>query len=336
MFKKLIMHVGVGKTGSSSIQKYLESYAEDKKKSGDIFYPTCFDGNSLFSEYLSHCCYPTKDEKKIMEIKEYLLSRVEDGSLCIISGEILTHSNQILKSRVFDLLREIFDEIRVIAYVREPSKWNASTAAQLLLDGISLNHLEKWPYLETQYGLLKFYHEVAIEYDDVKFSVHKFEDSISLNGGIVENFCSLVNDYYNGQVLFPPTETFHVNRAKTKLEYMVLGYANELLKYEGQLQKRELFQDLVEYLASVAKPLEKKKMTDAGFSQFDLNSNVKIAIEYDRVMLYNNYGIQYDFEQSDERSRTQQYTYIIDELKRCRDLSELKNTAEILFREFYS
>jgi len=337
MVKKLILHVGVGKTGSSSIQKYLERFTTEKNSLGSVFYPVDPDRSSLFSEYLSSCCYPIKKDKKLMEINDYLLSRVKSSSACIISGEILTHSNQCLKARVFDFLKSVFDEIQIIAYVRNPFKWNAATAGQLLLDGISLEHLEKWPYLETQYGLLKFYHEIALEYENVNLTVHKFEDSITLSGGVAENFCYLVNDYYKRTILDPPTERLHFNRSKTTLEYMILGYANSLLKNESRHHRKDMHDDIVRHLYLLIEMYAKCRKVDTGFTQLDFNNVTKVAVEYDRAMLYNHYGIHYDIVTPPEiEEKIRLYKDIRKELEKCNTLSRLKVTAELICRKLYT
>lgn len=140
--KKIYIHIGSPKTGTTAIQKYLNE-CNDKLKIDKVYYPligrkTHLDNKSLFinGTFLTYFNYDKKEAKKILD--EFLSSIYET---MILSEEMLFIDNIHDTKKLNFLNREKllgyltrFD-IKIIVYFRPPLEYMSSLWKEYLLKG---------------------------------------------------------------------------------------------------------------------------------------------------------------------------------------------------------
>lgn len=149
--KTLLLHAGVGKTATSTIQSDLVTNARLLDRLG-ICFPQVqrgkrrFNGNmsaittTLFSDralFLEEniadgCDTPDRLEKRRDDYRNQLISQIEGSShdTFLISSEAITNYDPVTFGRLFDWLDGLFDEIRTIACLRHPAEILASDIQQ--------------------------------------------------------------------------------------------------------------------------------------------------------------------------------------------------------------
>ena len=159
-FKTVILHIGINKTGSTSIQDALSENAEALRAEADIQYAGNFANHSvplytMFSERaLSYHANVrrgvTSGERlqalrtELFESYEAVLAEPKAGTL-LLSGEDLSLLSEAAVSRLKAWLSPRASEFRVIAYLRHPRPWSSSEAAQRIKGGAILAELEANP-----------------------------------------------------------------------------------------------------------------------------------------------------------------------------------------------
>ena len=288
MRKKLIVHVGLGKAGSSSIQMAIKEIRENSIKG--LFCPTSPTG-SLISEYMVESVRPKCDTQKINEIDEKLETK---DLTCVISGEILAHTDNWTKSKLIELWCRHFEEVLIVVYVRNPLIWNSATASQLILRGFSLETLEKSPYLATQSGLLDIFQTSQLLNKNIKMSVSKFEDAVKHDGGIAGHFYNVISRYTSIEIPLDSKNKMHLNRSLRISDYIAKGLLNGVkMHHSSNLNNSEI--DTLETA------LEKFNVNER-FCQFYAYESAVLASKYDALMLREKYKIDYKIEPVDKSS----------------------------------
>jgi len=199
--KKVILHIGSGKTGSSSIQQALAECVNHNApffkspkllnfKGSQIFRfafcPSADTPSNIKAKYKGQ-----QDAYKAYQesIKSSFISEVENENTVIISSEFLFLST---KEEVLDIkkfLSELgFEEIHVIMYLRDPAKYYLSVAQQ------ALKNQSKLPTPENfRYELISAISNWSAV-DPVTMTVKEFERSKLKGADVVKDFESYVND----------------------------------------------------------------------------------------------------------------------------------------------
>lgn len=317
MSRTLVMHVGVGKTGSSSIQKALESFCATSYE-GKTRYPTS-PASDLFSEYM-YRAFENGHEKDKSAVDIALSD--EQFSEFIISGEALSHGSFLTKVKLMDYVSSKFDRVEVVAYVREPFNWNAAASSQLLIDGIPITDLARWPYVVTQYGFLEVFFEYAKSIQGIQLHIHKFEDAIEHKNGISGHFFDILQSL-NLQDIPKVSNNLHENKSYDILQYIWLGHLNRLLK-EGKIYHQE-YSDFafLNYRAGNLNKLWSKK-----FFQFFCTEKALKAISYDRLMLNERFGLDYGAVSVDPQLVSQSNS-IMSKFSECSNVSEMIKVLEL-------
>ncbi|MDO6835852.1 hypothetical protein Q4596_09465 [Pseudoalteromonas carrageenovora] len=157
--KKIILHVGSGKTGSTSIQKALYECKNENDES--LYYPTILNhkGNQIFR--FAFCDIndtPSNVKAKYKNdpqgylayqnaIKASFKENTHGHDNVIVSSEFLFLSDkseiESIKSYLVDLG---FTEIHVIMYLRDPAKYYLSVAQQALKNHYKLPSPDNFRY----------------------------------------------------------------------------------------------------------------------------------------------------------------------------------------------
>lgn len=194
---KLIIHIGMPKTGSSSIQETLFA----KGGHGDFYYTDFGVANqggklrSYFSddshEWPGHqaSCRSPDQVKAFNEAVGVEIEKVKaQGGCQIISGEDIFHMDEAALSRMRDSFCESFDQIKIIGYVRSPASFMASAFVQFIKNHnqTTLNVKQLWPQYRAK--LEKFDRVFGRE----NVVLRSFDNGKLIDGDVVQDFCHFV------------------------------------------------------------------------------------------------------------------------------------------------
>ena len=146
MSRTLILHIGMHKTGTSSLQNFLHSNRVYFLENHNIEY--CADSinhsklaaffTNNFRHYARRGCH---DEEHVRRWKEYYLTTFKktlnniNGDTVIISGEGFSHSTTSAVRSFYEFVEPYFDTFKIILYAREPISFAKSCAQQFIKNG---------------------------------------------------------------------------------------------------------------------------------------------------------------------------------------------------------
>jgi len=196
---KLILHIGSGKTGTTSIQNFFVRNAEKLEKLG-VLYPVkkSVAANHIllaagFVNYNSiaipHNRFYLDDYEKykndFIRFKRALdsdIKRVKPDVLVLSAEQLFRDFSENSEISLSDFLEPYFDEIKVVAYVREPIGDYASRMSQRMRTGVKILP----PHVRNIRRVLEYY--------ESQFPgcvhVNAFERNQLIDGDVVVDFVS--------------------------------------------------------------------------------------------------------------------------------------------------
>ncbi|MEA2019483.1 MAG: hypothetical protein U9N59_13675 [Campylobacterota bacterium] len=197
--KKIIIHIGSGKTGSTSIQKTL--YLNKKRNDAILNYPFLLDrkDNQVFryafcklENTTSHMRAKFKEEpdnfllyqKELLESFEKKTSELADY---VISSEFLYLSKKDEVSSIKEYLTKLgFESFHIILYIRQPSSYYLSAVQQSLKTSSFIPSPKSFDY--------NFKDVIAIWKDVFKnLTIRVFDKEKLVNQNVVEDFSYVLN-----------------------------------------------------------------------------------------------------------------------------------------------
>jgi hypothetical protein len=166
-FKRIYLHIGLGKTGSSSIQRFLLDHAAELENTHNIHYPDLggvdhrFAGNH--SRYLRVLFGSEEETRKVdllsgrntreqaqqyrQEVQDNLDSGFEASSaeMLLLSAEGAAHLYRPALASLSRWLQQLGEEITLIACIRHPLGALSSEIQQRLKTGATLEDLYQSP-----------------------------------------------------------------------------------------------------------------------------------------------------------------------------------------------
>jgi len=191
-----IIHVGMHKTGTTSIQQSLNGFSDDK------FYYARLDQEanhslpmfSLFSpspeKHHLHRANGRKGralEKYIDDVKLDLKQSIAEanGRTMIISGEDISNLSAAVLVSMYNHLSQYFKSIMIIAYVRPPASYMTSSFQEKVKGGLGVMNID---------SLYRNYKKNFSKLDDIfgRENVHlsKFNPRAFPDNCVVSDFCS--------------------------------------------------------------------------------------------------------------------------------------------------
>jgi len=194
--KKLYIHIGVHKTGTTSIQNQLLKYRYDLLKSNAFYIPTSGLLNSISSkrEYDSILVNRVKEELYNQILKFNSISSFITSSEHL-SGSALTgyDNSDLMVKMLSDITSDLGCEIKIIIYIRRQDKYVESLYSHMIEGGYSIKFdsfisdfkdgYYDWNRLISSYE--KFFGMENI-------LVRSYDEVINKTG-FFKDFCSLVN-----------------------------------------------------------------------------------------------------------------------------------------------
>ncbi len=201
--KTLVLHIGMAKTGTSSIQNSLGRASEALRERGVTCAPWkpfnhSFDFTVLFLQDPTKSFFykqqsPITDEDWARELQQLrqrwidLFSAMKAGT-CIISAENLTRLSPAEIQSLQAFVAPYFDRVRAIAYVRDPlkslkSQWEQDVKE--LQEPMTAQALLRRTKQRLGYAFLRKWGE-CLGADNLV--VRKFDPAVFHNGSLMEDF----------------------------------------------------------------------------------------------------------------------------------------------------
>lgn len=292
MAKKLILHIGTEKTGTTSIQEFLSENKPELERQG-IFIPKSPCGSAPNHRKLATACFNdgnTDDSFVDFKIKDFGKWQAETFSEIkneLILSSIGTHilssehfSSRLTDtaeiSRLHDFLKNIYSEIKIVIYFRRQDEYAVSLYSTYLKSGGVSNKILPMNASSERYD----YYSICKKWEGVfglnNIIVRIFDRSVLKKGNVVSDFCSVsgIDESSTKEV------ARESNPSITPLAQEVLRGFNELMQ-EKEISYK-IKEDLIKYLEVNHKGrprLPQKDFLVEWFNKF-LDSNELLFNEY--------------------------------------------------------
>lgn len=203
--KTAILHVGLPKTGTTSIQSALFAARENLLSQCGIFYPSVSENlnavlcMSFFEDPRMHIEAALQGLDTLESAREWsdrLLRELEsdlrstEWQMAVLSAEGLSNFSAEDHERLAAWLRTFVDDIRVMFWTRNPVTYASSVSQQLVKGGMTFDDIlasdSALPFFEGRCNnLIHVYGRSNVE-------IHVFEEAMQSVGGIVGGFCRAI------------------------------------------------------------------------------------------------------------------------------------------------
>ena len=216
MQKRILLHIGTGKTGSTSIQKWL-SDAQDKGSMPKVAYPLWDHSHNqqrlitLYKPY-DELPLPMREsygpagkhyDRVRAEYRKFIFKRLHAAQHAIVSGESLCGllSTSLIRRLRADLEAVGFHEFCIVLYVREPAAFYLAGVQDTLKMASDPPFI--WDVAEFRYQFLAW----AQAWEEVfpgKLLVRKFLPANQ--NDVIKDFSAVLEDYFDTTVPWVPME----------------------------------------------------------------------------------------------------------------------------------
>ncbi len=188
---KCIIHIGVHKTGSTSIQLAFDGYKTEAYSYADMGTPnhtTPFQ--TLFStdareKYWTRLGQSADEKRRIYEERLDAALQGEQDTI-IFSGEGISLLDIAELKRMRSRLEKTCTEFTVVMFVRDPLSWTMSSMQEACKHGSPLQDISSQHVSER-------YRNVRQVFGEDEVCVIKYEDKKLFDGDVVAQFCSVLN-----------------------------------------------------------------------------------------------------------------------------------------------
>lgn len=289
MKKKLILHIGMNKTGSSSIQETLyrnniinyRYFQLGSSNHGGII-QLLFIKNFVNSNKNRLLLSQEEIDRRIINIKKKLLKEIqmEIYQNYILSAEILIALTIEELESIKEFFSPYFESIDIVGYIRPPKAFSESFFQQELKSGLGQ---------KTPRNIGCVYQERVEKFDKVfgQKQVHlwKFDSSIFPQGNVVLDFCKRLN------IDMKKEKTIRVNESLSKesisLLYVYRKYIENIEKGKQKSKENLFFIDLLRKVGSskykvspkFIEPMLKENASDIAWMEERLGESLDESME---------------------------------------------------------
>lgn len=252
MGKKALIHIGTGKTGTTSIQ---QSLASQKRKMGGVGYPNIVGNAHHFLEVVyqdySHLSRGHRSDyadeaarlKHAKVLHSKFLRRVRQNKRIIISSEFL---GRFGKQQVLALKSDLDDsgytDYKVVCYVRDPVSYYRS----LLQQKLKASHHPPNPR-DFKYAFREAIENHRAYYGD-KVIVRAYDNAL-YRGDIVRDFLQLAERFF--KVDYSRVKSISANRSLSAEAMFILHRYRELYEFEKDNISTPKSNVLLQYLTQL-------------------------------------------------------------------------------------
>ena len=320
--KEVILHIGLHKTGSTSIQKALKGYNKDGVKAiGFEEENHSIPMYTIFSENRSDYHIWTNagaNKDQVNQRRETYLKILTDhindknNEKLIISGEDISVLSAKEKHKLIKFFTKLDISIKVIAYVRSPIDWSASVFQQMAKDGhppkgkIATNYKHSLkPFLEIlgKNNILVFpFNDVQKKYSSI---INHFSDVLKIKLPDINNENESLTEFQLALVCSLNSIKLQTNgnphryRIRKKLVDIIREYRCEGLASK-KLDKKyfvpflhEMVEKDVEWLSDNF-DIKFTEISNKSNENFDDYLRKKLQVNHDHVAnIFQNIGVSY-------------------------------------------
>ncbi len=302
--KKLILHIGTEKTGTTSIQYQLYSNYENLLEQGVLYPKTLLDQYRTHSKLACFTVYNEETERlcKVIGIpnidvhvdfKKKLVSEFED-ELKSFKGETVVTSNEHLSAFILeiedikylkDFLYKYFDDITVVIYIREQIDHLCSSYNTRIISG---GQLTFYGARNLRSELKRLDHEQTLNnwaevFGKENLVVRLFDRDFLKNGDIFEDFA------YICKINIDSSELLSLNKILNLKQVEFFRRVNMYLPYLANDKLNEKRDGLVQFIESL--DIDSPKIRDLVTEEYldifkESNENIKNMFFKDRENLF--------------------------------------------------
>lgn len=206
-FEKIVLHIGLGKTGSSAIQQALQRHADYLEAQVDVLVPRSFDdprpfaGNhSIYLRSLSsdrphelrvNRAAGLEDQGSVQKADDALRNQYDaifsssEAKTLVLSAEGVGHFDDASTLRLAHWLHTLSSRIEVVACVRHPRHALAAEIQQRLKTGARLERLYQNPPF---YRYSELFERLAIAFGKEALQLYDYAEVVANAGGAVDTF----------------------------------------------------------------------------------------------------------------------------------------------------
>jgi len=206
MIEEILLHVGPPKTGSTSIQKWLQSMRDDLL--AQHIYTPSQENHTCLLRFLGRPIVSPNDDTELTRLDEVLKTGGNPSFLkqqitrVIISSEFLSGLTSSEAQRISSYLNLYTKNLRVFAYVRRPIESYRSAIQELLKKGISYTIAAKTIHSRPQ----NIYRRFTAAFS-TQFVMRPYSLSACENWDVVEDFKYFANLALDTDRPFPHQNT---------------------------------------------------------------------------------------------------------------------------------
>jgi hypothetical protein len=299
--KKIVLHIGAGKTGSTSIQRALFAgkktndnvikYPDLGTKSSQVFRFAFCESNDTPSNIRNRFKSSIEEYRQYQqEIKNLFIEECSDSDCVIVSSEFLFLSSESEVSNIKVFLTELgFTEIHVVMYLRDPAKYYLSVAQQALKN----QYLMPTP-MDFRYNIDDAINNWS-SINPTSLAIREFDKGRLFDGDVVKDF----NQYLNSIGFYIVLELKSAQNETMSVEgTIILQEFHRVLQLSSLCQKdrNEMIQRARDFSRKASlgtKPILKPEIEDYIYQRYE-------ALV---LRLQSNYGLFTSFKREDITER---------------------------------
>ena len=294
--KEVILHIGLHKTGSTSIQKALKGYNKDGVKSigfeeenHSIPMYTIFSENRYDYHIWRNKNYCRDDiEKKKSDYLKILLSECINDKIktLIISGEDLSVLNNSEVKILADYLRAKNVKTTIICYVRDPLSWIASASQERVKNG--------WPLIKRDQIFKRSIQNYMQYFGRENIQIYDFQKSIKLTDSIVSHFSEILS--------IDIKEPLRKNESLNAVQFALMQFLNTISINTNLDKTRYIVRNKIRKLSSKLLSKNGERLDKQQFVNY-----LSSAIREECNWLKNEFGIHFQIPESTEEISLSDY-----------------------------
>lgn len=220
MMKKVIIHAGPGKTGTSAVQHWLNNNSVILEKNGFWYPEHTTDSNNVSSGNLNWILDKSENnqwnvsQKKIDKIKEEL--EKSQFHTLILSSEFFFH-------KISDLYKH-FNNANFIVYLRNPLELAESGYNQSVKRHGTTTPLNLPKNLDS--SVLNFLSRIISKHKTIKLDIRPYDKELFVNRSLVSDFLSAISieqEIINNEVI-NPSYTLQALEFKRYINHFQIGH----------------------------------------------------------------------------------------------------------------
>ena len=194
--KKVFLHIGTHKTGSTSIQRELYENRKNLQSKGFYYPQSCANEDGNHSPLAWAIC---RDERvnynKVLEAFKDEVKACKDNETLVISGEEFEYLSGKEISELKQLLCTMEFETTIVCYFKPQAALIRSEYVEWIKQGLTSDNFSVFWRLHSRldrYNYYKIWHQWCSHFGESNVRVRSYEDSLHLSNGVIDDFYEVI------------------------------------------------------------------------------------------------------------------------------------------------